>query len=126
MRTRTRNATSMRPTDVELAKHDQSQVTLIDAHHHLWDLQSNYYPWLSDHPLQDFFMGNYDSLRQNYLPDDYRRDASRHNVVKTIHLEAEWDRNDQVGETRWLTEMNALHGMPNAIVAPAWFHTDNT
>ena len=21
---------------------------IIDAHHHLWDLKLNYYPWLSD------------------------------------------------------------------------------
>lgn len=28
-------------------------------------------------------------------------------------------------EARWLTELNARHGMPNAIVAHAWFHTPN-
>jgi predicted TIM-barrel fold metal-dependent hydrolase len=30
-------------------------VTLIDAHHHLWDLSRNYYPWLSDWPERLFF-----------------------------------------------------------------------
>lgn len=35
------------------------------------------------------------------------------------------DRANQVGETKWLTEVNARHGFPNAIVAHAWFHTDN-
>ena len=37
-----------------------------------------------------------------------------------MHVEAECDRSQQVAETRWLTEMHARHGMPNAIVAHAW------
>ena len=104
---------------------DPSAVTLIDAHHHLWDLQHNYYPWLKDRPEVHFFMGNYDRLKRDYLPADYRHDARGHNVLKTVHVEAEWDRDDQVGETKWLTEINLRHGMPDAIVAHAWFHTGN-
>lgn len=99
-------------------------VTLIDAHHHLWDLDRNYYPWLSDEPIE-FFMGNYDAIKRNFLPDDYRRDARGHHVLKTVHVEAEWDRRDQVGETRWLMEMHERFGMPDAIVAHAWFDTDD-
>jgi predicted TIM-barrel fold metal-dependent hydrolase len=101
-------------------------VTLIDAHHHLWDLQANYYPWLRDHPEQNFFLGNYDALKRNYLPEDYCRDSIAHNVLATVHVEAEWDRSDQVGETRWISEIAARYGFPNAIVAHAWFHTDNS
>jgi len=100
-------------------------VTLIDAHHHFWDLKRYHYPWLSDQPNVDFFMGNYDDLKHDFLPDDYRRDAVNHNVLKTVHVEAEGDREDQVIETRWLTELNARHGMPHAIVAHTWFHTDD-
>lgn len=100
-------------------------VTLIDAHHHLWDLKRNYYPWLADKPETHFFLGDYSALKRDYLPDDYRRDAQGHNVLKTVHCEAEWDRDDQVGETAWLSEMNRRHGLPTAIVAHAWFHTDN-
>lgn len=105
---------------------DPGAVTLVDAHHHLWDLQANRYPWLADEPEAHFFMGNYDPLKRNYLPDDYKRDARGHNVLATVHVEAEMDRAAQVAETRWLTEMNRLHGMPNAIVGHAWFHTGNT
>jgi len=101
-------------------------ITLIDSHHHMWDLSHNYYPWLSDRPERHFFLGNYDLLKRNYLPDDYRRDAHDHNVLMTVHCEAEWNRDDQVGETRWITEMNRLYGFPNAIVAHAWFHTPNS
>jgi len=104
---------------------DAGAVTLIDAHHHLWDLEQNHYPWLSDQPEQHFFLGNYDPLKRNYLPDDYRCDARRHNVLATVHCEAEWDRDDQVGETQWLTRVHESQGMPSAIVAHAWFHTAN-
>lgn len=100
-------------------------VTLIDAHHHLWDLKANRYPFLSDQPEPHFFLGPYDALRRNYMPEDYLQDSSAHNVLATVHCEAEMDRANQVGGTRWLTEINARHGFPGAIVAHAWFHTDN-
>src|SRR5713101_5686366 len=77
-------------------------VTLIDAHHHLWDLQQNRHPWLCGDEQKEFFMGNYSPLKRNYLPRDYMADALGHNVLTTVHCEAEWDRADQVGETRWL------------------------
>ena len=47
-------------------------------------------------------------------------------MVKTVHVEAECSRDKQVAETRWLTELHARYGMPNAIVGHAWFHTGNT
>jgi predicted TIM-barrel fold metal-dependent hydrolase len=104
---------------------DGEAVTLIDAHHHLWDLDRHYYPWLADRPEHHFFLGDYEPLKRNYMPQDYRRDASRHNVLATVHCEAEWDRNDQVGETEWLTRVHEAEGIPAAIVAHAWFHTEN-
>ena len=104
---------------------DSSAVTLIDGHHHFWDLKHIYYPWLTDRPVDHFFIDDISGLQRNYLPDDYRRDASGHNVLKTVHIEAECDRTRQVAETEWLTEINARHGVPSAIVAHAWFHTEN-
>ena len=100
--------------------------TLIDAHHHLWDLKQNPYPWLQEANEPNFFMGNYDALKKNYLWSDYEKDTSAHNVIATVHCEAEWSRDDQVGETKWLTEMHQSIGHPSAIVAHAWFHTDNS
>ena len=100
-------------------------VTLIDAHHHLWDLRLGKHPWLCGAEDKPFFMGDYGPLKKNYLPADYRRDAAGHNVLTTVHCEAEWDRADQLGETRWLSEIHAQHGFPGAIVAHAWFDTDN-
>lgn len=101
----------------------EGAVALVDAHHHIWDLTRNHYPWLTDRPEHHFFLGDYSALRRDYLPADYLRDARNHNVLMTVHCEAEWDRADQVGETRWVSEISACHGFPNAIVAHAWFHT---
>src|SRR5215469_8203725 len=100
-------------------------VTLIDAHHHLWDLSMARHPWLGDSPETGFFLGDYSALKHDYLPADYMKDASSHNVLATVHCEAEWNRADQVGETNWISAIHARHGFPNAIVAHAWFHTPN-
>jgi len=100
-------------------------VSLIDAHHHLWDLSQKKHPNRIGGPRHDFFMGDDTALNRDYLPEDYRRDAAGHNVLATVHCEAEWDRADQVGETRWISAIHAQYGFPNAIVAHAWFHTAN-
>ena len=108
------------------ASSQHTNVKLVDAHHHFWNLEENDYPWLLSHPEQHFFLGPYDALKKNYLPADYRIDSQNHNVVATVHCEAEWNRDDQVGETQWLTQLQQLENVPTAIVAHAWFHTDNS
>lgn len=100
-------------------------ITLIDAHHHLWDLDSHRYPWLQDQPDPGFFLGDYRALRRNYLPPDYLADSAAHRVLATVHCEAEHERADQVAETRWVHEQHARYGFPNAVVAHVWFHEPN-
>jgi predicted TIM-barrel fold metal-dependent hydrolase len=100
-------------------------VKLVDTHHHLWNLDLHYYPGLTDKPNQNFFLGSIDALRRNYLAKDYLRDSRDHNVLTTVHVEAEMSRDSQIEETRWLSQVNGKHGFPGAIVAHAWFHTDN-
>jgi predicted TIM-barrel fold metal-dependent hydrolase len=100
-------------------------VALIDAHHHLWDLGQGKHPNLKGPPRHDFFMGDDTALRRSYLAEDYLRDAAGHNVLTTVHCEAEWDRDDQVGETRWISGIAERYGFPGAIIAHAWFHTPN-
>jgi len=100
-------------------------LKIVDAHHHLWDLDKNYYPWLSDTPEPHFFLGNYDALKENFMPDDYRAETAGYTVVATVHVDAEWDRNAQVAETKWLHEVAAEHGMPNAVVGHVWLAKEN-
>jgi len=48
------------------------------------------------------------------------------NLVKSVHLDVGFNPADPVGETRWLAEINRVHGFPNAVVAHAWFHTPDS
>ncbi|MBT6985418.1 MAG: amidohydrolase family protein, partial [Rhodospirillaceae bacterium] len=82
--------------------------------------------WLTDHHEEHFLLGNYDALKQNYSPIDFRADVGPLRVVKTVHVEAEADRDAQVAETEWLVTQMAGHSLPHAIVAHAWLHEDNS
>ena len=97
-----------------------ASLPVADAHHHVWDLELKTHPWLAGEPLASFRYGDYSAIQRNYLPADYRRDTAHFNVVKTVYVEAEWDRRDPIGETRWMHETAAREGLPNAMVAQAW------
>ena len=100
-------------------------MKIIDAHHHFWDLDAGRHPWLVGDPEPGFFLGDYSAIRRTYLPEDYRRDAAGFEIVATVHVEAEWERSAQVEETRWLTGLNAAHGLPNVIVGHVWLAAPN-
>jgi predicted TIM-barrel fold metal-dependent hydrolase len=97
----------------------QKTIIIVDAHQHFWNLDKNYHPWLCDPVQIPFRYGDYSALRRNYLPGDYRRDSARFRVVKTVHMEAEWDRADPVAETRWIETVNREHGLPSACIGHA-------
>lgn len=92
---------------------------IVDAHHHLWDLDRNHYPWLEAGPDPDASIGDYSGLRRSYLIADFAADSEPAGVVRTVHVQAEWDPDDPVGETRWLQTVADRHGVPHGIVAAA-------
>ena len=92
---------------------------IVDPHQHFWDLSRNYYPWLCDPNPVPFRYGDYSSLKRNYLPRDYLRDAGTLNIVKTVHEDALWDPSDPAGETRWLETVAAKYGYPQACIGSA-------
>ena len=102
-----------------MADGDAAAMPIVDAHQHFWNLDKNYYPWLCDAAPIPFRYGDYAALRRNYLPPDYRRDSAGFNIVKTVHMEAEWDRADPVAETRWLETVNREFGLPSACIGHA-------
>ena len=63
---------------------------IVDSHIHLWDLGMDSHPWLR--PADPSAFGDLSALKQNYLVEDYRRDAARQNVVAAVYVEALWDR----------------------------------
>jgi predicted TIM-barrel fold metal-dependent hydrolase len=100
-------------------------LSIIDAHQHFWDPQRNHYPWLSDARMIPFRYGDYSALKRRYLPEDYRADSASHRVVATVHVEAEWDPRDPVGETRWLAAVREATGLPTVAVAQAWLDRED-
>ena len=95
-------------------------LPIVDAHHHIWNLELKAHPWLVAEPVRGFRYGDYSAIRRSYLPADYRRDTQRFSVVKTVYVEAEWSSADPIGETRWVHAIAAQHGLPDAMVAQAW------
>jgi predicted TIM-barrel fold metal-dependent hydrolase len=97
-------------------------MKIVDPHHHLWDLQSNYYPWLTDH-ITTRVCGDYAVIRHDYLISDFRRDIDGLEVVASVHIQAEHDPRDPVRETRWLQSIaddrDKSAGFPHGIVAYA-------
>lgn len=96
-------------------------LPILDAHHHLWDLKANYYPWLTDH-ITTRVCGEYSAIRTNYLLEDFFKDAADVNLVKSIHIQAEHDHADPVKETRWLqmvADSPGSRGFPHGIIAYA-------
>jgi len=96
---------------------DLTDQPIVDAHQHFWDLSRGRYPWLQDEPVP-FRYGAYEAIRRTFLPADYRHAAAGLRLLATVHVEAEWDRRDPVGETRWLAELREREGLPT--VAVAW------
>jgi len=98
---------------------------IVDCHQHFWDLEHNYYPWLCDKERVPFRYGDYGAICKSYLPADYLSDAADNRPVMTVHVEAEWDPRDPVGETQWLEELAASSGLPTACVAQARLDREN-
>ncbi|MDE1181594.1 amidohydrolase family protein [Paraburkholderia sp.] len=93
-------------------------MQVVDAHMHLWDLNTHHYPWLAEPGVS--FVCDARDLKHDYLITDLLRDAGEIEVLKAVHVEANHDPVDPVEETRWLQGVAgdaASRGMPNAIVA---------
>lgn len=57
----------------------------IDAHHHLWDLDTVHYPWLAAKGEKRFF-GQPDPIRKNYLVKDFAGDH-QHKISQSVHIQ---------------------------------------
>lgn len=97
-----------------------SKLAIVDAHHHVWDLERNRHPWLQDRPSIAFRYGDYEALRRSYSVADHRFAARQFDLVGSVYVEAEWDPADPIGETRYIHEIADRHGLPTVVVAQAW------
>ena len=95
-----------------------NRPSLVDAHFHLWNLDTQNHGWLTDtwSESQAAYLGDYTPIRRNYLIEDLIGDFAGQDVVKAVHVEGEWGGN-KVDETRWLQSIADVHGYPHGIVA---------
>lgn len=96
-----------------------TNLSIVDCHHHLWDLGRHRYEWLQADPIFDTFLGDYTQICRDYLIDDYLTDAGTVGITKSVHVQCEYDPADPAGETRWLQGIADRHGFPHGIVGYA-------
>ena len=89
---------------------------IVDAHHHLWDLNACHYPWLMERGVPRFF-GDPTPIQKDYLPADFSSDIGRLKVKKSVHIQVGVSSQDAVLETEWLQQVGNTSGCPDAIVA---------
>jgi predicted TIM-barrel fold metal-dependent hydrolase len=95
-----------------------NRPSMVDAHVHVWNLDTQNHEWLSDDwsESQAAYLGDYTPIKRNYLIEDLLEDFDGHDVVKAVHVQADWGGN-QVDETRWLQSLADEYGYPHGIVA---------
>ncbi len=89
---------------------------IVDAHHHLWDLDACRYPWLMARGVKRFF-GDPTPIQENYLVEDLKRDAGDYVIDASVHIQVGVAPGDEVRETAWLEATAETEGLPSAIVA---------
>ena len=90
---------------------------IIDAHHHLWDLQACRYPWLMAKGVRRFF-GDPTPIQKNYLVEDFLADIGELPVAASVHVQVGVEETHAVAETRWLQAVaESDTGFPQGIVA---------
>lgn len=89
---------------------------IVDAHHHLWDLQACHYPWLMARGVKRFF-GDPTPIQKDYLVADLQADAGDYELEASVHVQVGVAPGDELKETAWLQSISDAQGLPNAIVA---------
>ena len=79
---------------MEDARDPMEQVTLIDAHHHLWDTN----------PLRYTLFDQVPALNRPFTLPDFVAEATANGVYQSICVEAASAGADGLAETRWLLE----------------------
>ena len=96
--------------------------SIVDAHHHYWDLHGGgHYPWLQEEYDENFFLGDYERLRQDFLPAQYRAETSGYRVIGDVHVEAERSRSEQLPEDAFLRRLHDEGGTPTVVVGHVGF-----
>ncbi len=92
-------------------------MQITDAHHHLWcpvnDSAAINYVWLKKIGAPKPF-GDPTPIQRDYLIDEFRAESSRHDIVASIHVQADGAIPDPVREADWLQTLSNAHALPSA------------
>lgn len=90
-------------------------MQIVDAHHHLWDLDAVDYPWLMARGERRFF-GDPTAIQKNYLPEDLRADAQGFELLGSVHIQVGAAPGQELVETHWVEATAERSGLPSALV----------
>jgi len=86
---------------------------IIDAHHHIWRL--NDLEWLKG-PTQPRIFGNYETIKQDYLIMDFKKDLEGSGVQKSVYIQVNWPPMGELVEAEWVQSISDKTGWPHAII----------
>jgi predicted TIM-barrel fold metal-dependent hydrolase len=91
-------------------------IAKVDAHHHLWALDSPHYPMLSAPAVERFF-GNSAGLKHDFGPEQFLPLAKNQNVVRSVYVESHYDPPHE--ECAAVSGVADAVGFPHAIIGRA-------
>ena len=91
---------------------------IVDSHHHtIWDCEANY-PWMNA-PMRPMIFGDdWTGMKQEYSIEQFIADSALHNVVQSVHVQANFDATRPEDETKGLQGFADQHGFPHGPGGP--------
>ena len=94
-------------------------MQIIDAHHHLWcpvnDKAGIDYVWLKNIGAMKPF-GDPTAIQRDYLPEEFAQEPTRHELIGSVHLQADGAIPDPVKESVWIEQLKQSHCLPSVHV----------
>jgi len=92
---------------------------IIDAHHHFWcpvnDTAGIGYVWLKNIGAMKPF-GDPTAIQRDYLPNEFAAEPTQHQIIGSVHVQADGAIANPVKESLWLEQLNAEHDLPSVHV----------
>jgi predicted TIM-barrel fold metal-dependent hydrolase len=93
-----------------------SDGRVVDAHHHLINLEAVEYPWIRRRsPVLEALLENYYDIAHDYDVGDYLSDTANARLIKSVACEFGAD--DGVTEAEWIQRCADTRGFPHAFIA---------
>ncbi len=89
---------------------------IIDAHHHLWDLDEIKHTWLAEKGVVRFF-GDPAPIQKNYHIPNFKEDIASLPVQASVHIQCGVAPEDNLKESQFVQQQSDQYGLVNAIIA---------